>query len=394
MTPPKDADDLGDILVEVIPSDMELGHDPDGLPKSLPKKRDGTPDIDHKEKPDPAAEARKLAESELGKQWQKERDEAIQQRDAERTARAETERKAQERLDAERKARETAEQERDERTGWAKNSHWEVLRERKEKFQTGLETVTAHIEDLKDRIAAASEAQEHRKVAELTSSMAEAMTAKATYDAANKRIDAQIEDTKARFEQGDERQEREPAKREEKREEKEAFDLDKWIASSPTVTQPWLKEHRGDLSNPKMLARVYAFAQSYALDKDDPNALDSAEFVTALNAKFYPKQEEAMTEKKDKDDEHEEEEAEAEKPERASHAAPVSRNSRPAQGSSAGNTIRLTQDQLNTAPNLYPSYDDLGPEAKKKFPAWSETAAAWQYDFDMKRAKAAGKYDR
>lgn len=385
-------DDLSDIVVV----DIEPGHDTDGLPKTLPKKPDGTPDDRHHEKPNAAEEARKAAEAALGKAFQDERAALIAQRDAERAERERIQQQARQRLEAEQKRREQAEAERDERATWAKNSHWAVLQERKTNFEQGFQTMSAHVESLQAQLETASEAGDHKRIAYLNTQLAESTQAKANFAQAGKRIEEEIADVAARFRAADEKalQEKQtpPDNRDDRREEKR-FDLDDWIAQSPAITQPWLKAHRAELANEKYLARVYAFAQSYALDKDDPNAVDSAEFVDALKAKFDKKDAPMVTEKaKEKEPDKEEEEV-AEPEERASHAAPVSRG-RPAQPSSSAGKIELTRDEFNAAPNMYSTYEELGPECKAKFPQWSETAARWQYHHDKQRAKAAGKYDR
>ncbi len=385
-------DDLSDIVVV----DIESGQDADGLPKTLPKKADGTPDDRHTEKPDPAEEARKAAEADLGKAWQAERAALVAQRDAERAERERVQAQARERLEAERKRREEAEAQRDERATWAKNSHWQVLQERKANFEQGFQTMTAHVESLQAQLETASEAGDHKRIAFLNTELAESTQAKNNFAQASKRIEQEIAEVGAQFRAADEKERRQKEQEQEREQKgddnKKGFDLDEWIAQSPAITQPWLKAHRAELSNPKYLARVYAHAQSYSLDRDDPNALDSAEFVASLEAKFDKKEPAPMTDKKEEKREEAKEE-EVEEP-RASHAAPVSRGTRPAQPSGNAGKIELTRDEFNAAPNMYSTYDDLGPEAKAKFPAWSETAARWQYHHDKQRAKAAGKYDR
>lgn len=148
---------------------------------------------------------------------------------------------------------------------------------------------------------------------------------------------------------------------------------DQWIDSCPSATRPWLREHRQFTTDDKLHRKLRRFADDYA-DDHGQGALDSADFVAALNAKFFPKQEETVENQED------DEPAKVEPQRtRTTAAAPVSRGSTPgAPNGSAGGKIRLSADEQTTAIAMYPDMD--------------RAAALKRYATNKARAIADGRY--
>lgn len=157
----------------------------------------------------------------------------------------------------------------------------------------------------------------------------------------------------------------------------------------------WFKANREFVSNPKLHEKAMKFADAYQVLEERP--LNSDDFISAMNEKFLGKKAQTKQEPAVTEDDTTETEVETPQPQPAKRttavAAPVTRG-KPAQPSSSATRITLTQDQFAIAPELYPSYNDLDPETQRKFPSWSENAARYQYDRDLKRAKADGKFNR
>lgn len=166
---------------------------------------------------------------------------------------------------------------------------------------------------------------------------------------------------------------------------------DDWIGQVRSVygAKPadWLNDHKEFVTDKKLNMKMLKFAEYYQTVEEKP--LDSKEFIAALNAKFFPEDDEMADE-----EEHIEPEVEQPKPQarKSAPAAPVSRSSSPSQPSSSNGAVKLTQDQYNVAPELYSSYDDLSPETKRKFPSWSPTAARWEYHANLRRAEKDNKF--
>lgn len=180
------------------------------------------------------------------------------------------------------------------------------------------------------------------------------------------------------------------AEPEPQRTESKSTSPDDWIkgVESTYGTGPadWLRSHREFVTDPAKNAQLIALSNYHIARGRD---LNSPEFLDALNAEFFPDEEPDVMEDETPAPKRK---AEAKEPAAASYAAPVSRNVTPSQPSSSSGSIKLTTDQFRIAPDIYPSYDDLSPETRKKFPAWSETAARFQYHQDLRRAEKDGKF--
>jgi hypothetical protein len=169
---------------------------------------------------------------------------------------------------------------------------------------------------------------------------------------------------------------------------------DQWIDQWPKdTTARWLKDNREFVTDPGKHQQLLAFATYYAT-KNGQNKLHTADFVKALNDEFHGQQDDAET---DMNDETEVETPKVEEaPARKSApAAPVSRGV-PGKSAtqSSSNSITLTREQFAVAPDLFPTEKDLDPDVLKKFGGqWSQTAARFQYDKNLKRAQKDGRFD-
>jgi hypothetical protein len=123
---------------------------------------------------------------------------------------------------------------------------------------------------------------------------------------------------------------------------------DEWIDTCPPATRPWLREHPEWRNDQKLYKKILRFADEY-VDDHGASALDSKDFVAALDARFFPKEDDDVTE-----------DPPAEAPRaRNAPAAPVSRASTPngTPAPSGGSKIRLTPDEQTTAIGLYPDME-------------------------------------
>ncbi len=138
---------------------------------------------------------------------------------------------------------------------------------------------------------------------------------------------------------------------------------DEWIASCPSATRPWLRDNTEYTSDPKKHRQLLRFADEYADDHGGLTALDSQDFVAALNAKFKPREEVV--------EENDEPPAQTEAVSRGARtAAPVSRSSGPPSGNGAGggnsrSRITLSGAEQSTALAMYPDMER--PAALKKY---------------------------
>lgn len=136
---------------------------------------------------------------------------------------------------------------------------------------------------------------------------------------------------------------------------------DQWIDQCPAATRPWLREHREFTTDPVKHRKLLRFAEEYAEDHGGVAALDTADYVAAMNAKFFPKQQ-------DEDVGDGDNEPPAEPRRHSAPAAPPSRSSSPAGGGGGGGSgsrIRLSADEVSVAVQMYP--DLQRQDALKKY---------------------------
>jgi len=377
-------DDFSDLLVEIAPDSMEMGQDADGMPKAMPAEAKAAPVAKEMVEKAPPVPKPKFSDADY---------EATQE--ALRQAREEAEALARDRTQ-EREARLKAERD-------AHKLHYAAVNAHAQKVQAELDHVTDSInhwettaEVARRNLALSLEAQNAEEISKWTSAIAKAETSISSLKNAlptlehEQRLAARDVDIASRTPQPE-------AKKEDPAPPKQQTP-DDWIATQRKAVgskfADWLDNNREFVTNRKMHEKFLAFANNFQVVEEMP--LNSDQFIEALNAKFLGKQPKPEAEAVNEEPEtHEDaEEAPAATPaKRTTVAAPVTRG-RPAQPSSSANKITLTREQYGIAPDLYPSYNDLSPETRAKFPAWSENAARYQYSQDLKRAQADGKFSR
>ena len=389
--------DLDDKDLISIPIDeIALEIDDTGMPKAVPGSKPATgPTIESTGEPEPKAKAKpdpRLSALEQERDtFKAERDRLAAQAAAERAAR-------QEAL----AERDTLGSRLEKVTGQGIEAHRTAVRERYQRTLTEAEHVKSGITQAKSMLdqaradlRAAHTAGDADRIADLTEHIGRVAGQLTQLEASAPTVESYVNQYKTEYENT----ERTIAEAEQKRTKAEAEPqpktqtIEEWIAASPAETQPFLNKNKDLLRDPVGYDKVNTFAKLYALDHGS-HALHSKAFAEALEAKFNPKPKVEIEEEEAEDvaDADTQETQEEPKPaaRKSTPAAPVSRNATPAkpQGGGAG-SIKLSPDQYAIAPDLYPAgdYDGFSAETKKKFPAWSETAARYQYHQDLQRAK-------
>lgn len=377
-----------DDLVQIAPDDMVLGHDADGLPRTEPSSDPA------KVKAAPKSEPVKNQDDELARA-QQERLAAIRERDAERAARSAIEADAATKLDAERRARVAAEDTALTRTDQAMRAHWRSVNGDLSQIAGAIAATQSEATSAERDYVTASEAGDHIRAAAAQRAMAKAEAALMQLESGKTAAEAEVERTRRAFEAVAAQPEHRPEPTQPKKEEPSAkpqITPDQWIAQWPRkTTGSWLTEHKDYVTDTAKHADLIAFSNEFAADYG-PHMLHTPQFIAALNEKFDP-QATAESEESTMAADDEPEIAEEKQPIRKSTpSAPVRGNATTPSRPANGNAIKLSADQYAIAPDLYPKYEDLSPEAQQKFPSWSANAARWQYHNDLKRAQKDNKF--
>lgn len=354
------------IDVDIPDLDIDVGYDADGLPKVVP----AAPRARKKAEPAPT-----VAKSDF--------DSVMRERDAERAARAEAERKAK---DAEEAARGVTAR-LGETTVQAYGAHYARVSGELQTIKTAIanteaianaaerELVQAEASlgvttDPAERAAlAANKAKAQR---DLSRAEAELVTLQSGQGQAEHSV-AQAKrywEGAAAHADAAARAAEEPAPKEPDRPKQ--VTPEEWIESCPAATRPWLRDHREFTTDEALHRRLRAFADMYSADNGQAS-LDSADFVAALNDKFFPKGGDDV----DTNDAP----AEPAPRTRSAPAAPVSRGSNPAApngGGGGGSQIRLSSQEQAVAVQMYPDMD--------------RTAALKRYATGKARAMKDGLY--
>lgn len=371
--------DNDDDLIEITIDDMQMGQDPDGLPRTEPVAK-AVVVKPEKAKAEPAPKPEpKFSEADL---------------DAARRAAAEAQAQLAERtkeLEAERSGRIVAEEKASKTTEMSWRSHWARVNSELSEAKGHISAVSADRDAARRDLRAAVEAQDADKMADANERIAQAAGLLSTLEQKRYEAEGAIERTKTDYAEyaaaAPKPEPKAEPKKDKEPEPSKPLGPDEWIESAKGTIgndgADWLKENRQYVTDVKLHKKLLRFADEY-LDDHGQHALKSPAFIEALNEKFNLKPKEAEVA------EIEEPEAVVEtKPQvrKAAPAAPVSRNTVPAQSSSKNGGIVLTQAQYNHAPEIYDNYEDFDPEVKAKFSAWSPTAARVQYDLHLKRGR-------
>lgn len=323
-----------DVIVE-IPSDaIQLGHDKDGLPRTDPGKETSV------EKPvRRRVERAEPDESALAAKAESERVAALERDlETERAARAAAEDVAR----AASAARAEAETTAGKRTDQAMRAHWAKVNADHAKVSSDYQQIAGAISATqaealqaeKDYIAA-SELGDHAKAAAAQRIMAKAEAAliqlengRTVVEREREAAQAEIARVREAFD-GMAAQPKAETRPEPKAEPKPQTP-DDWINTARSALgndgAAWLRSHKEFVTDPKLNKKLLRFADEFA-DDHGPDALKSAEFRKALDAKFFP--DESDMDDDDRDDGSAVVETEkpkvAPKPKATVSAAPVSR---------------------------------------------------------------------
>lgn len=310
--------DLQDLVVEIPADTITLGHDPDGLPKTDPVKDNGGPPAEFKDEPTAKEVADKKIEDDLVKALQADKSRLSRERDD----RAREAQEARENAETERKAREAAEGESAKNTNIAMQAHWRSINADHQQIVGAISQADTEAAAAEREYAAAMQEQDYTKAAAAQRTMAKAESIRTQLEQGKSGAERAIAEAREAF-----ATQKVETPKEEKKPEPKKPTLDDWISGCPDATKPWLEQNRDKLSDQKFFARINAFAQSYALDHDDAGALNSPEFVKALNAKMFPKA--AKTDEQEMevaDDNQNDPVAEPKAKAKVTAAAPVSRS--------------------------------------------------------------------
>lgn len=358
-----------EMLIDVdIPLDIDVGFDADGLPKVVP------------------ATTRKKVEAAPPTTVPKADFETVmRERDAERAARTEAERKAKEAEDAARGVTTKL----GETTVQAYGAHYARVSGELQTIKTAIANTEA-LGNAAERELAAAEAalgastdpaeradlatRKAKAQRELSRAEAELVTLQSGQSQAEHAVsqakryweDAAASADAAKAAAATEPKTKEPDK-------PKQMTPEEWIESCPSATRPWLREHREYATDEKLHRKLRRFAEDY-MDDHGKDSLDSADFVSALNDKFFPKGGDDVVNQDD-------DSPAAAEPRRSAPAAPVSRGSNsaaPNGGEGGGGKVRLSAMEQNTAISMYPDMD--------------RTAALKKYATNKARAIKDGLY--
>ncbi len=301
--------------------EVTVAHDPDGLPKTVPL---GESPV--------KADRQKAQDNDTLARITRERDEALAKAEQEASERIEAERRARAELDA-------LASKLGEHKGIALRAHWEKVTGEKDQINTSIQHFNAVLDAAKrdkraielarmegkadpEKLADAAVAADER--------MAEAKAALITLNSGLSGAEEAIKEAeryiRAELAQAKEVKKEPEAKTEEKKEPKKPSAED-WISDVRqkfgSAPADWVNEHREFVNDPKMNAKLIAFANHWLAFEEKP--LNDSEFIDALNAKFFPEDTDVS-----EDDNQEETKVETKAPEKKKQAmasAPVSRGS-------------------------------------------------------------------
>ena len=380
-------------LIEIPIDDITVGFDDDGLPRVDPvdPKAKAAPKEDE---PVIAAEGDEPAPVEKKPKKEQPNKFAQELEEARRTAaQARAERDEAVRIANEaREAREASEQRLGKTTDVAQRLNWDNLNGAYDTIVGGIALAQNTLEQAKAAYAAAQETQNFNAAANAHEAIAEAKVQLLELNRGKANIESEIARTRRALE-AEAAEAKQPKKQAEPDPQppKKQQTPDEWIDANLSVAAPnkWLKEHREFMTDPSKHRQLLAFAQYYET-MNGAGSYNSDGFAKALANEFDPQTEDDM------DDNEAVEEAPKPVAKKSAAAAPVSRSGQPGNSGGGSNTIKLTQEEYATAPQLYgPSdYDLFAPEVKRKFPSWSENAARYQYDHDKKRAQKENRFSK
>lgn len=368
-----------DTLVVEVP-EIELGFEPDGLPKVVakdaPQEKANGGEVEWSEEDRKQVEdlRRQKAESDRrAAEAQRERDEARATAENERKGRTEAERHAENHRLAKMR------------------SDWDMLHADRDRLDAYANSHAIEIAQVKKDLENANLNADYATAADLQVKLNTLAVTQHEIERAKRGADAEIARKKREIEQ----ELANPPKKEEPAPEPKAKDQPKpqtpedWIAgvrqSVGGTVADWLEQNKQFVTDTKLNAKLIKFAESYALVDEKP--LNDPEFIKAVEAKFLPKKAQEVEVADEGDDGAIEIDTSPKKA--AAVAAPVSRASAPARSSTNNNTmkVRLSADQAAMAVQLY--VNKTNPETGRPY---TENEARTKYASQMLLAQKDGKF--
>ena len=344
-----------DDLVVEIPTDIEMGIDADGLPKTVAK--DGG--VQKPAEPEWSEDDRKQIET-----LRKERDEHA--RIAAERAREAAEAKAQ--VTSEREARTTAEKSAETNRLGKMRVEYDLLHSDHQQIQSALNANKIELSTAESDLQTALTNADYETAAKIQSKIGKLAAFEGQLETAKTRAERAISDAKAYIEQ----ELANPPKKEDPKPEPDKpkqLSPDEWIdtvrTSVGSTVADWLKVHKEFVTDPKLHKRMLTFSENYVLNEEKP--LNDPEFIKALEAKFLPKKTEVEVAENNDDGVIVVDTEPKRTSTAASVAAPVSRATTPTRSSTtnASLKVRLTPDQAAMAQSLHPNLP--AEEARKKY---------------------------
>jgi hypothetical protein len=331
-------EDILEVDVEIPVGLIQSGQDADGLIRTDPVTTE-------EPAPDPK-------ETEL-ETLRRERDAKANEAETHRRSAAE----AAARLAEESTRRTGAEKERDERTAQALRAHHAAVHSEHQQIVSAISGWTIELDAAEAAMRAAREAGDvdqeikaQRRLAAATQNLATLEQGRPHAEAAAREAAAAVEALVTARPEPTPKKDEPAAKPEPKQQTPE-----EWIAGCPDATHDWLKSHKDYVTDTKLNRKLLRFAEEYAEDHGGMGALDTSDFVKALDAKFFPTQQDKPV-TPDKDDGQDVDVTPAAAA-RSTPAAPVSRSASPTANTNAqvmNRKVRLTADEQATALQMYP----------------------------------------
>lgn len=252
---------------------------------------------------------------------ERERDDAARAAEEARARAAEAEARAEAEVAARVKAEGTSQL----REQQAMNAHWHRLQSDKGQIESAIAATQSESASIERDLITATETGDAVKAAAAQRALAKAEAALAQLEQGKVAADAQIDEARRLFEDRSRAREATPEPKPVPKKEPVAVQqtADQWIDQSKSVLGDsganWLRENKGFAVEGRDNLRFRAFADLYAVEHGQ-SALKSAEFIEALNDKFFPDREAEPEHEREREPEPERARA------RTQAAAPVSRN--------------------------------------------------------------------
>lgn len=278
--------DKADSLVIEIPSDaITIGHDPDGLPKTVavepPAREELGPVVEAK---DNTAELEAL---------RREREDLARERDAKAAEAAEHAKQ----LATERAARLAAEEQSGKSTEFGWRAHWAKVNAEAESIASGLGTTKEMLATAERELQAASEAGEHSRFAEITTRIGRLSNTLGELERGQRAAAAEIEDAKQRYAAYAETQKtpikKDPEPEVKKEPEPKQLSPEEWMRQFPRKTQGWLRDHKDYALGGAKHGDLVKFANEWIEDYG-AHTLHSPQFLEHMNQHFNPSEGDEM----------------------------------------------------------------------------------------------------